>query len=106
MKRTPFNEDWTFSVRRRPGPPGEGGIPVTLPHDFTICSDVSPEAPGGSSTGYYGGGIGAYTKLFDAPADPEKERVLLSFDGVYMNAEVNINGAVAALQAVNYVEGR
>lgn len=30
---------------------------VNLPHDFTIESEVSPDAPGGKNTGFYKGGI-------------------------------------------------
>lgn len=65
---------------------------INLPHDFQVESDVTPEAPGGRDTGYYSGGIGTYTKYLDIPSDYEGKRIMLEFDGAYMNTTVDING--------------
>jgi len=67
---------------------------VNIPHDFQIESDVTPEAPGGRDTGYYSGGIGTYTKYLDIPSDYEGKRIMLEFDGAYMNTTVGINGQI------------
>lgn len=65
---------------------------VHLPHDFTIETDTYPDSPGGAATGYYGGGIGFYTKLLNIPVDAVDQRVLIAFDGSYMNTTVVLNG--------------
>jgi beta-galactosidase len=65
---------------------------VHLPHDFTIETDTCADAPGGSATGYYEGGIATYTKMLDIPKEIEGKRILVEFDGVYMNTAVVLNG--------------
>jgi beta-galactosidase len=75
---------------------------VNLPHDFTIETDTNPEAPGGQFTGYYGGGVGTYTKMLEIPEDFKGKRVLVEFDGVYMNPTVTLNGHVVARHHYGY----
>ena len=103
MKRINLDRDWLFSAAApQPGRPSPEGRTVHLPHDFTIESDVSPSAPSGHATGYYGGGVGVYTKQLDIPADWEGRRVLVEFDGAYMNAVVELNGHTAGLHHYGY----
>ncbi len=65
---------------------------VNLPHDFTIETDPFPESPGHSGTGYYGGEIKTYTKMLDIPDECAGKRVIVEFDGSYMNTTVILNG--------------
>jgi beta-galactosidase len=65
---------------------------VHLPHDFTIQTDPFPEAPSGTRSGYYGGGIGTYKKVLNIPEAYAGKRVLIEFDGAYMNTIVALNG--------------
>src|SRR5205814_1887978 len=44
------------------------------------------------STGFTTGGTGWYRKAFTVPAADKGKRTLLRFDGVYMNADVWVNG--------------
>jgi beta-galactosidase len=81
---------------------GETGKTVNLPHDFTIETEPYPEAPGGQGTGYYGGGVGTYTKMLDIPEDLESKRLLIEFDGVYMNPTITLNGHVVAKHHYGY----
>ncbi|MBE5915593.1 MAG: glycoside hydrolase family 2 protein [Pseudobutyrivibrio ruminis] len=76
---------------------------VNLPHDYMIESDVTKEAPAGPASGYYTAGVAHYTKKLDIPADWSTEEVYLHFDGVMMNATVDINGCKVALQHYGYV---
>jgi beta-galactosidase len=71
---------------------------VDLPHDWSIedlpgtASPFDRDAIGQVSTGFTTGGTGWYRKTFNvAEADKEK-RIVVQFDGVYMNPEVWING--------------
>jgi beta-galactosidase len=51
-----------------------------------------PQSPGGSANGYLNGGIGWYRKTFTMPRSAAGKRVFLAFEGVYMNADVWVNG--------------
>jgi beta-galactosidase len=71
---------------------------VDLPHDWSIedipgtDSPNDPDAPGGISMGYFVNGTGWYRKSFLVPARLEGKRFHLRFDGIYMNADVWLNG--------------
>lgn len=64
---------------------------LDLPHDWAIEGDFSASNPSGASGGALRGGIGWYRKHFTADV-AAGERLLISFDGVYMNSTVWING--------------
>jgi len=80
-----------------------GAKEVNLPHDFTIYTNVSPDTPEERLTGFYKGGIGTYTKYLEIPEEWEGRRVVVEIDGAYRNAEVTINGHLAAQQANGYM---
>ncbi len=63
---------------------------VDLPHDWTIESPVNPPPNGERNGGYFSHGIGWYRKSFTFPDTTKK--VVVEFDGVYMNSDVWING--------------
>lgn len=76
---------------------------VNLPHDYMIESNVSESAAAGPASGYYTEGVAYYTKLIDIPQEWEQEAVYLHFDGIMMNATVDINGCKAILQHNGYI---
>ncbi len=105
MRKTPWNEGWLYTSgkpRHALMGAGEAATPVTLPHDAQIGTDTYAEAPGGTATGFYGGGAAVYTKHFDAPAEWQGQQVMLQFDGAYQNAEVVVNGHLAAIHHYGY----
>ena len=69
-----------------------------LPHDWTIedipgtSSPFRPDAVGQVSTGFTMGGTGWYRKRFIIPQAQRAKRMYIQFDGVYMNADVWLNG--------------
>ena len=71
---------------------------VDLPHDWSIedlpgtNSPFSPDAISQPSGGFTTGGTGWYRKSFTLPAADKGKRIHLQFDGIYMNAEVWLNG--------------
>ena len=75
---------------------------VNLPHDYMIETDVRREAPAGPASGYYTAGVAHYTKKIDIPAEWENQQIYLQFDGVMMNATVDVNGGKVALQHYGY----
>ncbi len=105
MKRIGLNRDWTFDYGLKSSfshGPSETQKNVNLPHDYMIESDVFPEAAPGPASGYFTAGVAHYTKKVLVPAEWENELVFLHFDGVMMNATVEINGSKAALQHYGY----
>jgi beta-galactosidase len=76
----------------------KAGGKLDLPHDWSIedlpgtRSPFSPTAISQVNGGFTTGGTGWYRKRFTLPAAQKGKRVILQFDGVYMNAEVWLNG--------------
>ena len=64
---------------------------VQLPHDWSTDYPVNPDADTSGSGGYVRAGIGWYRCSFRVEKRRE-ERVLLYFEGVYMNSTVYLNG--------------
>jgi beta-galactosidase len=65
--------------------------PLDVPHDWSIEGPLNPPPEGDSNGGFFSHGIGWYRKNFTLPASSGK-KVVVEFDGVYMNSEVWING--------------
>ena len=104
MKRTRFNDGW--QVREKVNPFAEiAGVStpyrgVTLPHDASITRERDPQ--GDPAVAYFRGGAYQYRKGFTAPADFATKRVLLEFEGVYRDAMVYVNGALAGQRPNGY----
>ncbi|MBQ9614389.1 MAG: DUF4982 domain-containing protein [Lachnospiraceae bacterium] len=76
---------------------------VNLPHDYMVESEVREDAPAGPASGYYTEGVAYYVKMLEIPEEWKEEKVFLHFDGVMMNATVELNGYKVALQHYGYV---
>ena len=98
-----FDADWRFhrggaQRAEAPGFDDSKWRSVDLPHDWSIedlpgtQSPFDPDAIGQVSTGFTTGGTGWYRKTFTVPADQKNKRICIQFDGVYMNADVWLNG--------------
>ncbi len=76
--------------------------PVDLPHDASIHKPRSADYPTGRGGGYAWSGVVTYRKTFHVPEDWQGQRVQLELDGVYMNAEVSMNGNVLTMHPYGY----
>lgn len=98
-----FDAGWRF--QRGDLPDGEapdlrdaGWRQVDLPHDWSIedlpgtDSPFSPAAVNGVSEGFTTGGTGWYRKTFTLPPVAGGRHWSVRFDGVYMDADVWLNG--------------
>lgn len=103
-----FNLNWHFTLQDNPHFaqakwPDAKWETVTLPHDWSIKSRLIeklgkttrvgpffPDAINQYDTGYTQGGIGWYRKTLKL--GEINRRAVLYFDGVYMNAQVFVNG--------------
>ena len=75
---------------------------LNLPHDWAIEGDFSPSNPSGASGGALPGGIGWYRKHFSLSPDEKYDRFTITFDGVYMNSTVYINGHKLGIRPYGY----
>lgn len=103
MNRKLFDSNWEYME-------GAGYLfpaipnfrPVTIPHDAVINVERKPDAPSGGSTGFTPGALLTYRNLFHAPQSWENRCIKFEFEGVYMNAEVYVNGSLACLHPYGY----
>jgi beta-galactosidase len=99
-----FDDDWVFHL----GDVSNGqsddfkGKKVTLPHDWDIESKINAANPTGGGGGFFPGGIGWYRKTFDIPVGMADRKISLEFEGVYMNADVWVNGTHVVNQPYGY----
>ena len=88
MQKQRINQGWRFWKDGSE----DGKVSVTLPHDAMILETRNPDCPNGTATGFLPGGKYFYeTQLFGKPEWAER-RVLLEFEGVYMDSSVMLNG--------------
>ncbi|HEY0944688.1 MAG TPA: glycoside hydrolase family 2 TIM barrel-domain containing protein [Opitutaceae bacterium] len=96
-ERLAFDAGWVFFLGDAPGAEAPGFDAsawrrVDLPHDWSIALPVDPAAPDAGNGGFFPTGVGWYRRTFKAPKAWREQRVAIEFEGVYMNAEVWING--------------
>ena len=107
MRNQNLDQKWTFdhgvrSSYQIPGAPVTAKE-VNLPHDYMIESTVTKDAAAGPASGFFTEGVAHYTRQVMIPANWSNEEVYLKFDGVMMNATVDINGGKVALQHNGYM---
>jgi beta-galactosidase len=79
---------------------------LDLPHDWSIEGAFTPPPDGEKNGGFFTHGIGWYRKSFFLPASEARRKVVVEFDGVYMNSEVWINGHFLGRRPYGFVEFR
>ena len=92
-----FNQGWKFALAAgdeaaQPGFDDSGWRELDLPHDWSIEGEFSQDNPATPGGGALPGGIGWYRKTFRMNAADRERLTYISFDGVYRNSEVWING--------------
>ena len=102
-----FDYNWKFQAGDHPPFSSatfndENWRQLDLPHDWSIEGNTNRLHPMGNDGGYYPAGIGWYRKTFDVPATFKGKRVSIYFEGVYMNAEVFLNGKSLGMHPYGY----
>lgn len=103
-----FDNDWRFIRDDAPGaelPGFKDGRwrKLDLPHDWSVedlpkseyddaIGPFTRESPGAAATGHVMGGVGWYRKHFTLSENDRKKQVSIYFEGVYMDADIWING--------------
>ena len=88
MRKERLQQSWMFWKE------GEEGSKKTavIPHDAMILEARSADCPNGAATGFLPGGKYVYETALFGKAEWASQRVLLEFEGVYMNSAVFLNG--------------
>ena len=107
QRRQLFDFGWKFLLGDEPQASvynfnDENWRKLDLPHDWSIEGAFNPKNPMGNDGGYFPAGIGWYRKSFVVPADWKGKCVSVSFEGVYMNSEVFINGKSLGVHPYGY----
>jgi beta-galactosidase len=76
---------------------------LDLPHDWSISEPYDINNPGGFGTSFMIGGVGWYRKSFFIPEDNLSKRIEITFDGVYQNSTVWINGHKLGNRPFGYI---
>ncbi len=106
-EQTRLDDNWKFFL----GDPADASSPglndsswraVTLPHDWSIEGKNSAQAPMGGGGGFFPAGIAWYRYHFDAPPSWKNKTVQVEFEGVYMNADVYLNGQKLTFHPYGY----
>ena len=102
-----FNDNWKFNRgdmdnAASPSLNDSSWESVDLPHDYSI--DQAFTTSGEAESGFLPGGIGWYRKTFVVPQKYEDKQLMITFDGVYMNAEVYVNGEKLGSHPYGYTQ--
>jgi len=102
-----FDYDWKFFLGEAAG--AQSNVfndadwrKLDLPHDWSIEGKVHPKNPTGGGGGYFPAGVGWYRKSFPVPVEWAAKKIAVYFEGVYMNAEVFINGKSLGVYPYGY----
>ena len=102
-----FDYQWSFSKGETPNAQAvefddKAWRKLDVPHDWSIEGPYDQANPSGGQGGYLPDGMGWYRKHFATPASFNGKLVTIQFDGIYMNADVYLNGHQIAHQPYGY----
>jgi beta-galactosidase len=106
--RKNFDQGWKFKLDSlsnysQPAADDAAWRVLDLPHDWSIEGSFSKDHPATYSGGALPGGIGWYRKTFTLPATDKNKKIYISFDGIYCNSEVWINGHYLGKRPNGYI---
>ncbi|MCF6332020.1 MAG: DUF4982 domain-containing protein [Draconibacterium sp.] len=74
---------------------------LNVPHDWTIEGEYSPENT--PQNAWLPVGVGWYRKILKVPEAWLNNKVIIHFDGVYMNSNVYVNGKLAGNRPYGFI---
>ncbi|QQL00797.1 LPXTG cell wall anchor domain protein [Streptococcus oralis] len=97
-RKVNFNQNWHFKLNANPKEAVKPDTDVSswqkldLPHDWSIFNDFDHQSPAQNEGGQLNGGEAWYRKTFKLDEKDLKKNVRVTFDGVYMDSQVYVNG--------------
>ncbi len=106
-RKTRFNAEWKFSKEdnaenSKPELNDNNWRSLDLPHDWSIEGQSARDAISGGDGGFFPTGSAWYRKTFFVPTDLQSKKISIYFEGVYMNAELFVNGKSLGIQPYGY----
>ncbi len=104
----PFDFGWRFhlgdeAAAKTPAFDDSSWRTLDVPHDWSVEGPFTPPPDGEKETGFFQHGIGWYRKSFTLPPGTAGRKVIVEFDGVYMNSEVWINGELLGRRPYGFI---
>ena len=87
MRKENINKEWLFGRFGQ-----EEMQAIDLPHDAMIHEKRDPNADNGGATGFLPGGKYVYVKELIGLPEYEGKKLILEFEGIYMDSSVFLNG--------------
>jgi beta-galactosidase len=96
MKKQNLSRNWRFHLNNVEGsrwanPDFSTWHVLDLPHDWSIEQPRDPRNVTGDSGGWFPMGVGWYQKSLEIKPEWRGKKIIVEFEGVYMNAEVWLN---------------
>lgn len=107
-RKISFNSDWSFHLndsivdKDTIGTHTQWRV-LNLPHDWSIEGEFDEKSPAGYGGGALNGGLGWYKKTFNIDTEDSTKITSITFDGVYRNSEVWINGYYLGKRPNGYI---
>nr|WP_309844564.1 glycoside hydrolase family 2 TIM barrel-domain containing protein [Flavobacterium sp. 2755] len=107
-RKISFNADWSFHLNDSLTDKDTIGTStkwrtLDVPHDWSIEGKFDEESPAGYGGGSLNGGLGWYKKTFKIAKEDINKKIAITFDGVYKNSEVWINGHYLGKRPNGYI---
>lgn len=97
MKKVNINRHWLFGKFE-----DSTMEPIDLPHDAMIHEKRDPAADSGGATGFLPGGKYIYVKDLIGLPEYEGKKLILEFEGIYMDSSVYLNGELMGGRLYGY----
>jgi len=102
-----FDSDWKFHLGEVSGAQAStfddgSWTRLDVPHDWSISLPFNQTSLAGAGGGYLDGGVGWYRKAFTLPAVASGQRLMVQFDGIYMDSTVYLNGTQLCQRPYGY----
>ena len=97
-RKVEFNQNWRFKLNAnakdavKPDADVSSWKKLDLPHDWSIYNDFDHDSPAQNEGGQLNGGDAWYRKTFKLDEEDLNKNVRITFDGVYMDSQVYVNG--------------
>ena len=101
-RKVEFNQNWHFKLNANAKDAVKPDADVTswkkldLPHDWSIYNDFDHNSPAQNEGGQLNGGDAWYRKTFKLDEEDLNKNVRITFDGVYMDSQVYVNGQLVS----------
>ncbi|MEN2401342.1 glycoside hydrolase family 2 TIM barrel-domain containing protein [Flavobacterium sp. MC2016-06] len=107
-RKVSFNSDWSFHLNDSIADKDTIGTTtkwrtLNVPHDWSIEGKFDEKSPAGYGGGSLNGGLGWYKKTFKVNAADSTKVTSITFDGVYKNSEVWVNGHYLGKRPNGYI---